>query len=58
MSDERKEQKCCFEGCQRKGIPDPDCHYYACDECLNNLEQLMNEEFVLAMNKKQPGWRN
>jgi hypothetical protein len=58
MEKPQEKQKCCFEGCQRTGIPEPDCKYYACDECLENLERLMNEEFANAMNKMQPGWKN
>jgi hypothetical protein len=34
-------QKCCFIGCDRRGVPEPGFDFFACTPCLNELERLI-----------------
>lgn len=35
------EQKCTFKGCNHRGIPSKGFDFYACEECLDELERLI-----------------
>lgn len=35
------EQKCCFKGCVRTGLPPDGFDFYVCDECGEELDRLI-----------------
>lgn len=41
-----KWQKCCFKGCERSGLPTDGYAFYACTECLEELERLCEQEWL------------
>jgi hypothetical protein len=46
-------QKCCFKGCERRGEPQQGFDFYACKECLTELERLIERR--MATGEPRPG---
>lgn len=51
-------KKCCFEGCEKRGVPEPGYDFYACPECLDRMGELMDAIHAERMGLDPAGRKN